>query len=72
MNLGTLSTNLNHLDDAGRLFRRALTNYEGLIRDRPNDSQYAFGLGLAHQSLAWWLTRAGSERESLEEYRRAD
>ena len=69
MNLGTLSTNLNHVDDAGRLFERALTNYDGLIRDRPNHSQYAFGLGLAHQSLAWWLTRAGRERESLEEYR---
>ena len=42
MNLGTVATNLNQLDDAGRSFRRALTNYEGLVHDRPNDSRYAF------------------------------
>jgi tetratricopeptide (TPR) repeat protein/tRNA A-37 threonylcarbamoyl transferase component Bud32 len=71
MNVGTVETNLSHLDAAGQSFRRALTNFEGLVRKRPNDLQLAHDLGRAHQSLAWWLGRVDRKIESLEEYRRA-
>ncbi len=57
MNSGTVATDLSKGDDAERSFRRALTNYESLVHDRPNDKRFLFPLGLAHHSLAWWLGR---------------